>query len=51
MDNREFQYAMYGLTAAWFLILAYVVSITMRERKLREELDRVRRMVEQDGKD
>ena len=35
-----------GLGAAWLIMFTYVVLITLRERKLRKELDRVRRMVE-----
>ena len=46
MDPREFQYVFYGLLAVWLVIVAYVVSLALRERRLREELDRVRRMVE-----
>lgn len=38
----------YGFTAAWLIIMIYVISIALRERKLREELDRVKRMVEED---
>jgi len=36
----------YGFLAAWLIILAYVLSLAMRESRLRKELDRVRRMVE-----
>jgi CcmD family protein len=50
MDPREFQFVMYGLGAAWVLVTAYVVSIVLRERRLRNELDRVRQMVEDSGK-
>ena len=50
MDAREFQFVMYGLGAAWLLVTGYVVSIVLRERRLRNELDRVRRMVEDSGK-
>jgi hypothetical protein len=50
MDPREFQFVMYGLVAAWLIVLAYVLSITFRERRLRRELDRVRRIVEASGK-
>jgi uncharacterized membrane protein YciS (DUF1049 family) len=39
-----------GLTAAWIIMMIYVVLITLRERKLRKELDRVRRMVENPNK-
>ena len=49
MDPREFQFVLYGLTAAWLIVVAYVLSITLRERKLCKELDRVRRMVEESG--
>jgi CcmD family protein len=50
MDTREFQFVMLGFMAAWVIVVAYVVTIVVRERKLRRELDRVRRMVEQPGK-
>ena len=46
MDNRNFQFMFYGFLAAWLIILAYVLLPAMRERRLRKELDRVRRMVE-----
>jgi len=32
------------------IMFIYVILITLRERKLRKELDRVRRMVEQPNK-
>lgn len=41
---------MYGLGAVWLIITGYVVSLAMRERGLRKELDRVRRMVEDSSK-
>jgi len=37
---------LYGLTAAWLIVVVYVVLLSLRDRKLRKELDRVRRMVE-----
>jgi hypothetical protein len=39
-----------GLGAAWLIMFLYVVLITLRERKLRKELDRVRKMVEAPNK-
>jgi hypothetical protein len=39
-----------GLGAAWLIMFLYVVLITLRERKLRKELDRVRKMVETPNK-
>jgi CcmD family protein len=40
----------YGFFAAWAIIGFYVVLLGLRERKLRQELDRVRRMVETQSK-
>ena len=39
-----------GIFAAWAIVLIYVLLLNMRERKLRDELDRVRRMVEESVK-
>jgi len=39
-----------GLGAAWLIMFLYVVLITLRERNLRKELDRVRKMVETPNK-
>jgi CcmD family protein len=36
----------YGFSAAWLIVVAYVVLLAMRERRLYRELDRVRKMVE-----
>jgi CcmD family protein len=44
--DRNFTYMFYGFSAAWLIVIAYVVSLALRERKLRQELDRVKRMVE-----
>jgi len=46
MDPQNAQYLFYGFTAAWLIVLVYVLFLGMREGKLRRELDRVRRMVE-----
>ena len=51
MDARNFQFMFYGFTAAWLIIAVYVISIAARERKLRNELDRVKRMIEQGEKE
>jgi len=36
----------YGFSAAWLIVIIYVVLLALREGKLRRELDRVRQMVE-----
>src|SRR5689334_10303322 len=47
MDARNFTFMFYGFTVAWLVIMIYVISIAVRERRLRQELDRVKRMIEQ----
>ncbi len=43
-DRRKFLF--YGFLAAWLLVCLYVVAISLRERRLRGELDRVKRLIE-----
>jgi CcmD family protein len=50
MDPRNAEFLFLGFTAAWVIMLGYVVLLSLRDRKLRRELDRVRQMVEQSGK-
>jgi len=50
MDPRNFLYMFYGFAAAWLILVMYVVLLALRERKLKAELDRVRRMVEDSEK-
>ena len=44
--DRNFEFMFYGFTAAWLIVIIYVIWIALRERRLRDELDRVKRMVE-----
>jgi CcmD family protein len=44
--DRNFLYLCYGLIAAWTIIFIYVISLALRERSLRQELDRVKKMVD-----
>jgi len=46
MDPREFEYVFFGMLAVWLIITLYALSLGIRERKLKAELDRVRRMIE-----
>ena len=50
LEARNLTYMFYGYSAAFLILLGYVMSLAMRERKLRGELDRVRRMVQDAGK-
>ena len=44
--DQNYTFMFYGFTAAWLVVIVYVISIALRERRLRAELDRVKRMVE-----
>lgn len=46
MDQRNFEYLFYGFLAAWLIIVIYLVILSLRERRLRQEIDRVRNMIE-----
>jgi CcmD family protein len=48
MDTRNFDYMFYGFVAAWAIIVVYVVSLALREGRLKRELERVRKMVAKD---
>jgi len=47
MTSENFTFMFYGFAAAWLIIIGYVISIALREKRLRRELDRVKRMVEE----
>jgi len=46
IEARNLIYMFYGFAAAFVILVIYVVSLALRERKLTQEIDRVRRMVE-----
>jgi hypothetical protein len=45
--DQNYTFMFYGFLAAWLVVIIYVISIALRERKLRAELDRVKRMVDE----
>jgi hypothetical protein len=45
--NSNYTFMFYGFLAAWMVLIIYVIWIALRERKLREELERVKRMVDE----
>lgn len=47
VEARNLMYMFYGFLAAWLVVIIYVISIAVRERHLTEELQRVRRMIEE----
>jgi hypothetical protein len=48
--QRNFQGLIWGFVAAWVILLAYTMMLTVRERKIRREMDRLRSMVEETEK-
>lgn len=49
MDERNFTYMFYGFAAAWTVIVLYVLTLVGRDRKLKQELDTLKRIIEQRG--
>lgn len=47
MNSQNSTFLFYGFTVAWLIVIVYVISIALREKKLRQELERVKRMVEE----
>lgn len=46
MDARNATFMFYGFAAAWVLVVVYLIALAARERRLRSEMDRLRRMIE-----
>ncbi len=44
--QHEYEYLSYGLTAAWVILAVYVLLMVSRERKLKNEIGRLRAMLE-----
>jgi hypothetical protein len=47
--RNNFVFLFYGLLTAWLVLLAFVVLLASRERKLQRELERLRLMLEEKG--
>lgn len=45
MDARNFTFMFYGFTAAWVIVLLYVVSLARRGARLKKELEDVKQLV------
>jgi len=48
--QRNFQGLIWGFVAAWVILVLYTLMLTMRERKLRREMERLKSLVEDTGK-
>lgn len=47
MDERNITFMFYGLTVAWGLLAIYAVLLGLRERNLKQQLDTLKRMIEE----
>jgi len=47
--KNNFAFLFYGLLTAWLVLLAFVVMLAARERKLTQEIKRLRLMLEDRG--
>lgn len=46
VDQRNFAYMFYGFAVAWVVVVIYVLTLVSREKKLRDEMRRLRNMIE-----
>ncbi|MGO9258154.1 MAG: CcmD family protein [Bryobacteraceae bacterium] len=44
--QRNYEFLSYGLTAAWLILVAYVLMMVSRHRKLQREIASLRAMIE-----
>ena len=49
MDTRNFTYMFFGFAAAFIVIVVYLLTLVSREKKLRDEMKRLRSMIESTG--
>ena len=45
MDERNFTFMFYGFAAAWTVLAGYVLSLGVRERKLKRQLEHLKQMI------
>jgi CcmD family protein len=45
IEARNFQFLVFGLVAAWLVVMGYMFYLVRRDRKLQAELSRLRDML------
>ena len=45
IEARNFQFLVFGLSAAWAIVIAYMFYLVRRDKKLTQELSRLRDML------
>ena len=46
MDERNFTYMFYGFAAVWLCLVVYLVSLAAREKRIRQQLDGLKELME-----
>lgn len=46
MDQRNFLYMFYGFSAAWVVLVIYAVTLLSRERRIKDEIVRLKSMLD-----
>jgi CcmD family protein len=46
MDQRNFTFLFYGFAAAWAIIAVYLLFLVTRERRIRTQIESLKRMLE-----
>ena len=45
MDKTNLEFLFYGFAAAWIIVIAYLVLLGLRERKLQQQLDQMKALI------
>ena len=48
--QRNYEFLSYGLTAAWIILVGYVLMMVARERRLKREIANLKAMLEEKQK-
>jgi CcmD family protein len=46
MDTRNFTFMFYGFLAVWLILCLYVITLAARQRRIKQDLERLARLVE-----
>ncbi len=47
MDERNFTYMFYGFAAVWAILAGYALTLAGRDRKIRREIENLKRLLEE----
>lgn len=48
-EIRNLAYLFYGYTVIWVIVLGYVYSLSRREKNLRDQVEELKKMVEEES--